>query len=172
MEDDMWDLAIKANDDASNCNIGKDPCVEGTKFGMTLVTVSPDDTAKIRDAVSTVILPAWRDVCTNVDPNCTKIWNETIGDCDRLRNQVTGCGPSGRRPYAAAVQPIRSQMRSNRLARFIAVAGGYWLMLIAVATCIEVISRKVFSFSLLGVDEVGGYTLAVLAASGVFLRAG
>ena len=51
-------------------------------------------------------------------------------------------------------------------ARFIAVAGGYWLMLIAVATCVEVISRKVFAFSLLGVDEVGGYTLAVLAALG------
>ena len=39
-------------------------------------------------------------------------------------------------------------------------------MLIAVVTCIEVISRKVFSFSLFGVDEVGGYTLAVLAALG------
>ncbi len=79
MEDDMWDLAIKANDDAANCNIGKDPCVGGTKFGMTLVTVSPDDTAKVRDAVTTVILPAWRDLCNKVDPNCTKIWNETIG---------------------------------------------------------------------------------------------
>jgi TRAP-type C4-dicarboxylate transport system substrate-binding protein len=79
MEDDMWDLAIKANDDATNCNIGKDPCVEGTKFNMTLVTVSPNDTAKVRDAVSTVILPAWRDMCNAVNPNCSKIWNDTVG---------------------------------------------------------------------------------------------
>ena len=64
---------------------------------------------------------------------------------------------SEQNPVANAFEPA---------ARFIAVAGGYWLMLIAVATCIEVISRKVFSFSLLGVDEVGGYTLAVLAALG------
>lgn len=60
-------------------------------------------------------------------------------------------------PVANAFEP---------LARFIAIAGGYWLMLIAAATCIEIISRKLFSFSLLGVDEVGGYTLAVLAALG------
>ena len=64
---------------------------------------------------------------------------------------------SGHNPVANAFEPV---------ARFMAVAGGYWLMLIAVATCIEIISRKVFSFSLLGVDEIGGYTLAVLAALG------
>ena len=64
---------------------------------------------------------------------------------------------SKRNPVANAFEPA---------ARFIAVAGGYWLMLIAVATCVEVIGRKLFSFSLLGVDEVGGYTLAILAALG------
>ncbi|HEY6133771.1 MAG TPA: TRAP transporter small permease [Rubrivivax sp.] len=46
------------------------------------------------------------------------------------------------------------------------LASGWWLLLIAVATCFEMISRKLFNFSLQGVDEVGGYTLAVTSALG------
>ena len=46
------------------------------------------------------------------------------------------------------------------------LASGWWLLLIAVATCVEMVTRKVFNFSLQGVDEVGGYTLAVTSALG------
>jgi TRAP-type mannitol/chloroaromatic compound transport system permease small subunit len=46
------------------------------------------------------------------------------------------------------------------------LASGWWLLLIAVATCFEMISRKLFNFSLQGVDEIGGYTLAVTSALG------
>jgi hypothetical protein len=41
MEDQMWQLADKANADAMNCNVGAEPCKEGTKFKMTMVQVSP-----------------------------------------------------------------------------------------------------------------------------------
>ena len=34
------------------------------------------------------------------------------------------------------------------------------------ATCVEMVTRKLFNFSLQGVDEVGGYTLAVTSALG------
>jgi TRAP-type C4-dicarboxylate transport system substrate-binding protein len=79
MEDQMWDLAIQSNADAANCNVGKDPCAEHTKFKMSLVEVSPGDAARIKSAVSAVVLPIWRESCNRVDPNCTKTWNETVG---------------------------------------------------------------------------------------------
>jgi TRAP-type C4-dicarboxylate transport system substrate-binding protein len=79
MEDQMWDLALTANGDAMNCNVGKDPCTEGTKFKMTMVDVSPADAAKIKAAVSSVVLPIWKEACNKVDPNCSKTWNETAG---------------------------------------------------------------------------------------------
>ena len=56
MEDQMWDLADRANGDAVNCNIGKDPCVEGTKYNMKLVEVSAADEKKINTAVTAVVV--------------------------------------------------------------------------------------------------------------------
>lgn len=79
MEDQMWDLANTANGDAINCNVGKDPCTEGTKFKMNLVEVSAADAAKVKAAVSAVVLPIWKESCNRIDPNCTKTWNETAG---------------------------------------------------------------------------------------------
>lgn len=79
MENQMWDLAITANGDAMNCNVGKDPCTENTKFKMTMVDVAPADAAKIKAAVSTIVLPIWKEACNKVDPNCSKTWNETAG---------------------------------------------------------------------------------------------
>jgi TRAP-type mannitol/chloroaromatic compound transport system permease small subunit len=46
------------------------------------------------------------------------------------------------------------------------LASGWWLLLIAAATCVEMVSRKLFNHSLQGIDEVGGYTLAVTSALG------
>jgi TRAP-type C4-dicarboxylate transport system substrate-binding protein len=79
MEDLMWDLAITANGDAANCNVGKEPCKENSPFKMTLVDVAPADAAKIKAAVSAVVLPIWKESCNKIDPNCTKTWNETAG---------------------------------------------------------------------------------------------
>ncbi len=79
MEDEMWSLAERTNGDAANCNIGVEPCKEGTKFKMKLVTVSPKDVQKIKTAVTATVLPVWKASCNKVDPNCTKTWNETVG---------------------------------------------------------------------------------------------
>ncbi len=79
MEDQMWALAETANADAANCNVGKDPCTEGTKFGMTPVEVTPADAAKVKAAVTAVVLPIWKESCNRIDPGCTQAWNETVG---------------------------------------------------------------------------------------------
>jgi TRAP-type C4-dicarboxylate transport system substrate-binding protein len=79
MEDQMWELADRANADAVNCNVGKDPCKEGQKFAMTLVPVTAADEAKIKTAVTASVLPLWKQTCNKVDPKCTDAWNATVG---------------------------------------------------------------------------------------------
>jgi hypothetical protein len=39
-----------------------------------------------------------------------------------------------------------------------------------VATCVEMVSRKLFNYNLQGIDEIGGYTLAVTSAIGFSTR--
>ena len=47
--------------------------------------------------------------------------------------------------------------------RFACILCGWWLLVIAAFTCVEIVGRKLFGFSLQGVDEVGAYTLAVVS---------
>ncbi|MBI3505242.1 MAG: TRAP transporter substrate-binding protein [Proteobacteria bacterium] len=79
MEDQMWALADTANGDAENCNVGKEPCKEGTKYTMKLVQTTKADEAKLNAAVTTAVLPIWKDTCNRVDPACTATWNDTVG---------------------------------------------------------------------------------------------
>jgi TRAP-type C4-dicarboxylate transport system substrate-binding protein len=79
MEDQMWQLAERANADAMNCNVGAEPCKEGTKFRMTLVAVPPADAQKLKTAVTAVVLPMWKQSCNKVDPTCSETWNATVG---------------------------------------------------------------------------------------------
>jgi TRAP-type C4-dicarboxylate transport system permease small subunit len=46
------------------------------------------------------------------------------------------------------------------------VLSGWWLVAFSLASCFEMVSRKLFQFSLQGIDEIGGYTLAVTSAIG------
>lgn len=48
--------------------------------------------------------------------------------------------------------------------RWILYAAGWWLLVIVALTCVEIVGRKLFGFSLQGVDEIGGYTLGVTAS--------
>jgi len=61
-------------------------------------------------------------------------------------------------------------MDSNPLARWlegpermIAIIGGCWLLALAFLTVFEIFARKLLAFSLLGVDEIGAYTLAIFS---------
>jgi TRAP-type C4-dicarboxylate transport system permease small subunit len=50
-------------------------------------------------------------------------------------------------------------------ARAGAIVGGWWLLLFSGLTCVEIVGRK-FGFTLHGIDEIGGYTLAIVCAIG------
>lgn len=54
----------------------------------------------------------------------------------------------------------------TRLVDTLVLIVGWWLVILSILTCVEMVTRKLFNFSLQGVDEVGGYTLAVCAAIG------
>lgn len=79
MEDQMWALAISANGDALACNTGAASCKEHTKFRMKLVDVSAEDEAKLKNAVTQVILPTWKASCNRVWAECSAVWNDTVG---------------------------------------------------------------------------------------------
>ncbi len=46
------------------------------------------------------------------------------------------------------------------------IACGWWLIALSVITCIEMLGRKLFGFSLQGVDEIGSYTYGIVGAFG------
>jgi TRAP-type C4-dicarboxylate transport system permease small subunit len=61
----------------------------------------------------------------------------------------------------------------NRVARFllpaaraVAILSGWCLLVVVVLTCVEIVGRKFFHFSLHGIDEIGGYALALVCAFG------
>ncbi|MBK5927553.1 TRAP transporter substrate-binding protein [Rhodobaculum claviforme] len=78
LEDQLWELALTANGDAVSCSTGGE-CVEHKPFDMTLVEIGDADQAAIAEVAETVVLPIWRDTCNAVDPNCSTVWNETVG---------------------------------------------------------------------------------------------
>jgi TRAP-type C4-dicarboxylate transport system permease small subunit len=54
----------------------------------------------------------------------------------------------------------------GRAADWLAIAAGWGLLLYSIAVGVEVISRRYLGFSLQGVDEIGGYLMAVVVAVG------
>ena len=54
----------------------------------------------------------------------------------------------------------------ERVLSALALAAGYVLLIQAAVTAVEIIARKVFNHSFQGVDELGGYALAIAGAVG------
>jgi len=52
------------------------------------------------------------------------------------------------------------------LARWAAIVCGWGVLALSVAVTIEIVGRKLFAFSLNGIDDIGGYVLAITATVG------
>ena len=68
---------------------------------------------------------------------------------------------------------MRSVLPSNAFTRafqgvvdVLVIACGWWLIALSVLTCVEILGRKFFGFSLQGVDEIGSYTFAIITTFG------
>ena len=53
-----------------------------------------------------------------------------------------------------------------RLTDWTVIVCGWWLIALSAITCVEMFGRKLFSFSLQGVDEIGSYTYGIVGAFG------
>lgn len=85
MEKELWALARRVNDAATECSIGKEPCAAPhVKYGMTLVNVAPADLDRVRRISTEHVLPEWAGRCERVYPGCKETWNATIGKARSL----------------------------------------------------------------------------------------
>ena len=78
VEQEFWNLARNNTGDANSCNVGG-ACQNYKKFDMTMVEPSKEDEAILAKASSSAVLPTWAETCKKVEPDCVKIWNETVG---------------------------------------------------------------------------------------------
>src|SRR4051812_45621549 len=78
LERSMWDFAQVSDTQSLACLAGKPDC-EGRKFTAVISAVPPEDDAKVREAVSSVVLPSFRDGCNRIWGECAAVWNRTVG---------------------------------------------------------------------------------------------
>ena len=79
LTNDIWTYSEELFQDGLNCNAGKEPCVNGKKFKLVNVPVTPADVELVRSAVTKVSLPVWAEVCDKTNPSCSKTWSATAG---------------------------------------------------------------------------------------------
>ncbi len=77
--DEIWSYSEQLFVDASNCNVGKDPCTTGKKFTLVNVPVTRGDLDIVRKAVRDISFPAWADVCDKSNPGCSATWKKAVG---------------------------------------------------------------------------------------------
>jgi TRAP-type C4-dicarboxylate transport system substrate-binding protein len=77
--EEIWKYSEELFLDASNCNVGKDPCTTGKKFNLVNVPVTARDLDIVKKAVQTVSFPGWADVCDRSNPGCSATWKKAVG---------------------------------------------------------------------------------------------
>ena len=79
LTDDIWVYSEELTKDAMNCNAGKEPCTTGKKFNLVDVPVQPADLVTLRDAVASISVPTWAEICDKSNPGCSAAWKATVG---------------------------------------------------------------------------------------------
>lgn len=79
LEDDIWAYSENIFNDAVRCNVGKDPCETVKKFNMVEVPVKPEDQKLIQDALVSISLPTWAELCDKSYPDCSATWKKLVG---------------------------------------------------------------------------------------------
>lgn len=79
LTDDIWVYSQELTKDAMNCNAGKEPCTTGKKYNLIDVPVQQADLDTLRDAVATISVPTWAEICDKSNPGCSAAWKATVG---------------------------------------------------------------------------------------------
>jgi len=77
--EEIWKYSEELFIDASNCNVGKDPCTTGKKFNLVNVPVTAADLDIVKKSVQTISFPVWAEVCDKSNPGCSATWKRTVG---------------------------------------------------------------------------------------------
>ncbi|MEP6655699.1 MAG: TRAP transporter substrate-binding protein [Betaproteobacteria bacterium] len=77
--EEIWRYSEELFIDASNCNVGKDPCTTGKKFQLVNVPVTPGDLDILRNGVRNISFPVWAEVCDKTYPGCSANWKKLVG---------------------------------------------------------------------------------------------
>jgi len=78
-ENELWVYSKELFDDASRCNVGKEPCKTVKKFAMKDVPVKAADEQMIRDALTAVSFPTWSELCDKSYDKCSATWKQVVG---------------------------------------------------------------------------------------------
>lgn len=78
LEADSWAYSRELWDEAARCNVGQQ-CTSGKKYAMKEVPVSEADRKVVRDALGTVSLPLWAELCDKSFAACSATWKQSIG---------------------------------------------------------------------------------------------
>ncbi|GAB3490898.1 TRAP transporter substrate-binding protein [Curvibacter fontanus] len=78
-EGEVWAYSRELFEDASRCNVGKEPCKTGKKYAMKDVPVKATDIQLVHDALTTVALPTWSELCDKSYDKCSAIWKQVVG---------------------------------------------------------------------------------------------
>ncbi len=77
--EELWKYSEELFVDASNCNVGKDPCTTGKKFSLVNVPVTSSDLDIVKKAVRDVSFPVWAEICDKTLPGCSANWKKAVG---------------------------------------------------------------------------------------------
>ena len=78
LEDKLWAMADESHADGIRCNTGAQPCA-GKPGNMTLVEMSDADRARLKQILTTNLLPIWLKDCEAASPTCRQDWESTVG---------------------------------------------------------------------------------------------
>lgn len=78
LEQQMWDYARTSHERALACFTGAESCTT-RRFNVTVVAPPATDAQRINEAVSSAVLPGFRDSCNRVWADCSNVWNRTVG---------------------------------------------------------------------------------------------
>ncbi|WP_205619083.1 TRAP transporter substrate-binding protein [Halomonas halocynthiae] len=87
LEEQMWDLAYRVNDDAIACNTGQDTCESHESYNMSLVEIGESSREQIEAITSEAVLPVWGESCNKQYAECTQLWNDSVGKVTGLSIQ-------------------------------------------------------------------------------------
>jgi TRAP-type C4-dicarboxylate transport system substrate-binding protein len=75
-EDKFWTVMRELDEDAANCNVGKQPCRNGKLASMILVPVPASDQQRFKKLVQETVVKGW---LKRAGADVAKEWNATVG---------------------------------------------------------------------------------------------